>query len=378
MVTSCSLDLIPRLLCAFSQKRRNTMFVSRQSLQQLEMRILSPRFRAGTSSFRKKISDLQLSAIERLSQLAHTGGIWFSHEPCPCGLSKQDTVIATRDRYGLPITSVICDYCGAIRIDPYFDYASLSCFYTTIYQDLYGRSLIPAEYFQRQKSYGKKILDNFAIDHQRRGNHILEIGAGSGGALHVFQEEGNEVSGCDYSRELIEFGRVQGVENLVVGSLSEWKTAFPENEVYDLVYMHHVFEHIGDPVSTIEDVVKLLKPDGELLIIVPDIYRIHAHRKSPDDCMEFIHVAHKWNFTRECFAALAKKSGLFAAERTPTGNRTAWSDAPELWISMRKQPGVSSLNVPREGIGEKSLNYLLEEEAIFGQRCSEKVTSIAG
>lgn len=44
----------------------------------------------------------------------------------------------------------------------------------------------------------------------------------------------------------------------------------PEANQYDLIIANHVIEHLEDPISTIEDFVSWLQPNGKLLIGTPD------------------------------------------------------------------------------------------------------------
>ena len=44
---------------------------------------------------------------------------------------------------------------------------------------------------------------------------------------------------------------------------------YPENH-FDIINMHHVIEHIEDPLNTISEIKRILKPDGKLIIATPD------------------------------------------------------------------------------------------------------------
>ena len=47
------------------------------------------------------------------------------------------------------------------------------------------------------------------------------------------------------------------------------KDFFEIDETYDLVMFHHSFEHLPNPMEVFEKLVKILNPDGEVLIRVP-------------------------------------------------------------------------------------------------------------
>jgi SAM-dependent methyltransferase len=196
-------------------------------------------------------------------------------------------------------------------------------------------------------------------------SRVLEIGCGAGGAIGVFQQNGFEAFGCDYSRELIEFGTSQGIGNLTCGTVDSIGLPHSEGDKFDLIYLHHVLEHVGQPFDALQRMQNLLKSDGRILIIVPDLFRIETHRKAPNDCMELFHVAHKWNFTRECLSYFASKLGMYAIDIQPLGSRTAWSEATEFWVYFQKQHSDCALTGPSTGVGLRYLDYLRRAEQKF-------------
>jgi len=347
-----------------------SMFSSKGNLQERTVHLLSNRFLRTSQWMRKKLSPNQKVYFEILQSMSDDGRLWFVHGSCPCGRGARDTVVARRDRYGLPIDSVLCHDCGTVRLDPYFDESSLGVFYSEIYQELYGRSKDPVEYMERQRAYGEKILLNFESVLRSGQSRVLEIGCGAGGAIRELQQKGIDAIGCDYSRELIEFGTSQGVGNLICGTVESISITDPDTEKFDLIYLHHVLEHVGQPLATLERIQQLLKPDGQILIIVPDLFRVETHRISPSDCMELFHIAHKWNFSRECLSTLAGQLGMFAVEISPEGPRTAWTDGTEMWVSFQKEFDERALSGPCEGQGDRYLEYLCNAEQEFASRVS--------
>lgn len=341
------------------------MFSSRDNLQAREIGLLSNRFGNGSTWMRKKLSASQQNYFDRLQRLADEGKLWFVHGPCPCDRGAMDTVIARRDRYGIQVNSVLCHDCGTVRLDPYFDEKSLGIFYSDIYQELYGRSQDPVEYLARQRVYGEKVLQNFESWLNPAHCKVLEIGCGAGGAIRVFQEKGFKAFGCDYSRELIEFGASQGIRNLTCGTVDSIGLPKSEGDKFDLIYLHHVLEHVGQPFVALQSMQHLLKSDGRILIIVPDLFRVETHRKAPNDCMELFHIAHKWNFTRECFSYFASKLGMHAIDVQSVGPRTAWSEATEFWVLFQKQQSDCALTGPSRGGGLHYLDYLRSAEQKF-------------
>ena len=94
---------------------------------------------------------------------------------------------------------------------------------------------------------------------------ILEIGCGAGGMLQPLAEYGR-VTGLDYSADSMRYCRSRGFDRVVTGLGSE--LPFPD-ESFDLVALFDVIEHIPDDRQVLEEVKRVLKPDGVVFISVP-------------------------------------------------------------------------------------------------------------
>ena len=91
-------------------------------------------------------------------------------------------------------------------------------------------------------------------------SEILDIGCGSGGLLRRMQSFG--------------FSALTGVDPYAPGEVSEpgfrvlKSSSLPENTRYDLIMMHHVLEHVADPLKSLEAARASLSR-GRLLIRIP-------------------------------------------------------------------------------------------------------------
>jgi SAM-dependent methyltransferase len=73
---------------------------------------------------------------------------------------------------------------------------------------------------------------------------------------------------------------------------------------YDLVTIHHVLEHLLDPVASMRQLAALVRPGGRVLVEVPDI---EADWHTPG---RLFHAAHLYWFSEATLAALALRCGL--------------------------------------------------------------------
>ena len=327
--------------------------------------LISARFSAEGSFKPKNLQPSQLPLIAEVKSRLLAGTYKLERSDCPCG-EATGIVISDIDRYGLFLNFVLCTACGTIRIDPYLDSQSLEDFYGRCFQQMYARVTDVESYFQRQSTYGEKILA-LTKDWLRPGSRVCELGCGAGGALDVFQKNGYRITGCDYSGELIAAGKSRGLTDLYQGSLKDNQGG----PAADLVYLHHVFEHVNRPFELLRECRNQLAPGGRIIVIVPDVSRIDRSSFLAGDLLVFLHIAHKYNFSFEGLRRLAVRAGFDLRRLKPDANiPTPWALMPELWVEFVPAAAFhDSLTSPAtlegERHGAEMLNYLRRTEKLF-------------
>jgi SAM-dependent methyltransferase len=330
--------------------------------------LISPRFSVKDAAAPVNLQPSQLPFIAEVKSKLQNGEYKFESSPCVCGAAS-GMVISEVDRYGLPLDFVLCTLCGTIRIDPYLDTASLEDFYTRFYQQMYARATDVGSYFLRQRSYGEKVLA-VAAPWLKPASWVFEVGCGAGGALAVFQREGHQVAGCDYSAELITAGRARGVRNIYPGSLKDVRPHL-DGAKGDLIYLNHVFEHVKEPLRSLEECRNQLAPGGRIVIIVPDVSRIDSFPYPAGDLLQFLHIAHKYNFSFTGIRRLAGEGGYRVRRLTPDPRiQTPTSPSPELWLEFTvdeeaTRPIVEGGLPTKDSQGSKMLQYLRRTEKLY-------------
>ncbi|MGE0351080.1 methyltransferase domain-containing protein [Hydrogenophaga sp.] len=286
------------------------------------------------------------------NKLSGDGYRMLSDSCACCGQSGTDVPVSSIDRYGLPLETVLCSRCGTLRANPYPDDDGLADFYTHHYQQMYARSDDRVAYFAKQRGYGQRVLEAVK-GWLPEGAFVFEAGCGAGGALDVLREGGYQVSGCDYSQELVDHGRTQGLSLHWGPPLAALKSL----PAPSLIYMHHVFEHVRDPLRQLEGLRDALAPGGKVLIIVPDVSRISEFPFPAGDLRLFLHIAHRFNFSLAGFRMLAARAGL---EVESLEQRDA-NQSPEFWAVLTRRQGPES--APEDlNAGRAMLDYLRRTE----------------
>ena len=102
---------------------------------------------------------------------------------------------------------------------------------------------------------------------------LLDVGCGSGEWLTLMKNHGWRVEGVDFDENAVRVARERGLE-VHCGSLEEQR--FP-NDTFNAVTLNHVIEHVPDPVRTLTECARILKPGGRLILFTPNVSSL-SHR----------------------------------------------------------------------------------------------------
>ena len=252
------------------------------------------------------LSDIQRKYIDIFRKKCKTGEYKFRKRECECGNGDFE-VIAEKDRYGLPVTTVICRNCGLIMTNPCLDDASNSAFYDNEYHYIYRAEENPSdEKFLGRKSEAVKFIIPFIQNHGGpKCGTVLEIGCADGGNVAAFMDCGYDASGLDLSHTYVEFGKNKGLNLFCTDS-----TSFAsEGHQYDLIFVNHVLEHFTDLGKELDTIGTLIKPNGYLFIGVPGVMdlTLGAYRS---DFLRMLQNAHIFNFTKDTLIRVMAKYGF--------------------------------------------------------------------
>jgi mycofactocin glycosyltransferase len=103
-----------------------------------------------------------------------------------------------------------------------------------------------------------------AVDFARsRGcRHHLDFGSGVGSGAILFARHGLGVSLADISSTLLGFARWRFARRGIPATFIDLKTSRLPNEAFDMITAMDVFEHLTDPVATVDRLSAALKSGG--------------------------------------------------------------------------------------------------------------------
>lgn len=151
-------------------------------------------------------------------------------------------------------------------------------------------------------------------------SEILELGPATGYYTRYLAEEKNCRVDCVEISEIMAKEAERFCRKMVVADLDETElTAHFQQESYDAVVAADVLEHLKNPAHTLIHAQRLLKPEGKLLISVPNISHAAViaglikgeFRYTEEGLLDRTHLRF---FTRENLLELIRECGFFPLE----------------------------------------------------------------
>jgi len=104
------------------------------------------------------------------------------------------------------------------------------------------------------------------------GDRVVELGYGDGVTLNRLAPIASHYTIVEGARTLAELVRGEHPDVEVVNELFE---AYVPSEGFDLVLALHVFEHVDNPIELGRHLRSWLKPEGEIVVVVPNKASLH-------------------------------------------------------------------------------------------------------
>jgi 2-polyprenyl-3-methyl-5-hydroxy-6-metoxy-1,4-benzoquinol methylase len=221
--------------------------------------------------------------------------------PCNLCASTDTEEISLVDRDNQYLRSVICRKCGLSWTDPRQNEEEIQKYYSKDYRIAYKGTYIPR---LKHVYRAGRIADHrygFIKDLIKPNDKVLDVGAGGGEFVFRLRKAGFDAEGIEpnegygtYAKETLELP-------IRIGFVQQFE--LPDDH-YDLITLHHVFEHLDDPAKILNKLRKALKMKGFLVIDVPNIEGTcfaPIHR---------FHKAHLYNFNQENLERMGIKGGF--------------------------------------------------------------------
>ncbi len=174
-------------------------------------------------------------------------------------LSPDDFKI-TDSSYGSSWNFFKCSGCSFVFANPMPDDEFLFSMYS---------SLEDPDYMEEARGRSdnfKRILKR--IKKLKKKGKILDVGASTGLFMKLAREEGFDVYGIEPSKWAVEYGK----KNFNLRNLRQGDFLYEDFEdEFDIITMLDLIEHLPDPLKALKKAFNLLKKNGILVVVTPNI-----------------------------------------------------------------------------------------------------------
>lgn len=253
-----------------------------------------------------------------------------------CGAAATEPFAVVADllleRLNVKTTLVRCRQCGLVYQNPRPTLAEMGEHYPPQYES-YTDQTVQAKrnwFLQKAAQRGVNKRCSFVTKYRRAGN-LLDIGCATGGFLLGMRNQGDwTLAGVEINPAVAALARERHGLDIFAGTLD--KAGYPTAS-FDAVTLWGVFEHLHDPLQTLTEIRRILRPDGIVVISVPNLSSWNA-RLFGATWAGLDAPRHLYVFTPETLSALLTKAGFAVIEHSCTvGSYMAFVLDVRFWLT---------------------------------------------
>ena len=241
-----------------------------------------------------------------------------------CGQNNTKLLFKLRDLYirkndQTEFFLVKCNQCGLVYLNPQPTYQELSPFYQGEYFQLLENQMQKrGKLYKFLRKIRRKLLPRFVPKFykygvmENRAGKFLDIGCGTGIQDTQFIKDFPNWEFYGVEPDEVAFKEASKIDGFKV------KKGFLEDAQYpakffDIIFMHHVLEHLPDPKSTLLECRRILKDNSKLIITIPNYDSLSS--KIFGKYWRHLDIPrHLFHFTNKTINQLLEKTG-FCIER---------------------------------------------------------------
>lgn len=226
--------------------------------------------------------------------------------PKHCALCDSDsfTLVTNKLRYPYPGGVFRCNSCNLVFLYPGMDAEQEKIFYEKEYGDIFSteKGTTPQALFHARLP-DAEMYYNWIEPWIKKTDTCLEIGCASGYFLSILKNHVREVAGIESHRLLRSFCTERGF--LMFETIDEC----PDCR-FDVVFLFFVLEHLGDPLSFLSSIRRILQPGGTLIVVVPNVDDALLRLYDIPEIIPFYYTpAHQFYYNRDTLQKLMNTSG---------------------------------------------------------------------
>jgi 2-polyprenyl-3-methyl-5-hydroxy-6-metoxy-1,4-benzoquinol methylase len=231
---------------------------------------------------------------------------------CPlCNAAAGDVQYAYDD-----IKIIRCIQCGLWRTCPRLSEEKLTAFYEEHY---YSDSIQRSGKYENWRDTNKDVWDvNARLVAKEASAHgrpaaetkVLDVGCGHGFFLERCVAHGLLARGIETSPHAVKYAKEELKLDVRQMPLDE----LPGEELYDVITLWGVLEHVPSPLETMKQVYAHLAPGGMTWIMTPNTNALERFVKGAQ-YFNFLNKSHLTHFHRHTLRALLERAGFSGVRR---------------------------------------------------------------
>lgn len=172
-----------------------------------------------------------------------------------------------------------------------------------------GNRTLVEKLYNLVKSYAiKSKVDLINRLNSEKGS-VLDLGAGTGDFLNAAKENGWAIIGVEPNAQAAKLAAKKEIE--LHKSLDDLG-----DKLFDVITLWHVLEHLPDLETQIKNLQRLLKPNGYLIVAVPN-FRSYDAKYYGQFWAAFDVPRHLWHFSKPAIYRLFLKENMFVEKVIP-------------------------------------------------------------
>ena len=220
-----------------------------------------------------------------------------SHKDVSLRYSKKDFSIAQ------------CHSCGVLFRIPQPTFEEVRQLYTTSYYNPW--------HLEKEGGVKKIKMDTFEkrlreIQTYVSGGKILDVGCATGFFLEKAKSKGFEPYGLELSEFSFKEAQNKFGDHIFLGTIEDIPF---ENNFFDVITMFDLLEHVKDPVATLRRCEAILKPQGIIVAVLPDVSSISAKLMGRN--WTHYKKEHLYYFSKRTISELLKQESYEVVRITP-------------------------------------------------------------
>jgi len=143
----------------------------------------------------------------------------------------------------------------------------------------------------------------------RPGNRLLDVGAGSGGFMRLVMDSFLEIKGVEIDPDLLAAMPASLKRHVTSADIQKGCLEFPD-AYFDCVTLFDVLEHLTRPYDALEELKRVLKPGGAIILSTPNLRSISRLAKGKQWVGTY-DPTHKWLFDSRSLRFVLGRAGFF-------------------------------------------------------------------